>query len=81
MIYQYRIFLDFGYDGVDWEVMFSDKQIEGKELKRIVQDAYEDPNRETKPHQGTCSSVIEHIIKTHPDFFDLEMGGSIMIND
>ena len=81
MIYQYRVFLDLGYDGVDWEVLYSHKKIEKKEFQKIVKEAYENPDREEEPYIGTCDSVVEHIIKTHPDFFDLEMGGSIMIND
>ena len=50
-------------------------------LLRVSTQAGHTVQRHNVPHQGTCSSVIEHIIKTHPDFFDLEMGGSIMIND
>lgn len=71
--------MDLGYDGVDWEVMFSHKKIPENELRTIVKEAYEDPDREEEPYVGTCGSVVEHIIKTHPDFFDLEMGCSITI--
>ena len=81
MIYQYRVFLDLGYDGVDWEVLYSNKKIEKKEFEKIVKEAYEDPDREEEPYVGTCGSVVEHIIKTHPDFFDLEMGESVTIDD
>lgn len=81
MIYQYRVFLDQGYDGVDWEVLYSHKKIEKKEFQKIVKEAYEDENREEEPYVGTCGSVVEHIIKTHPDFFDLEMEGSVTIGD
>lgn len=81
MIYQYRVFLDQGYDGVDWEVLYSHEKIEKKEFEKIVKEAYEDENREEEPYVGTCGSVVEHIIKTNPRFFDLEMGGSATIGD
>ena len=81
MIYQYRVFLDQGYDGVDWEVLYSHKKIEKKEFKKIVKEAYRDENREEDPYVGTCGSIVEHIIKTNPHFFDLEMGGGATIGD
>lgn len=81
MIYQYRVFLDLGYDGVDWEVLYSHEKIEKKEFQKIVKEAYEDEDREEEPYVGTCSSIVEHIIKTHQKFFDLEMGGSVTIGD
>lgn len=81
MIYQYRVFLDQGYDGVDWEVLYSHEKIEKKEFEKIVKEAYEDENREEEPYVGACGSVVEHIIKTNPRFFDLEMGGSATIGD
>ena len=81
MIYQYRVFLDLGYDGVDWEVLYSHKKIEKKEFEKIVKEAYEDEDREEEPYVGTCGSVVEHIIKTNQQFFDLEMGGSVTIGD
>ena len=81
MIYEYRVFLDLGYDGVDWEVLYSHKKIEKKEFQKIVKEAYEDENREEEPYVGTCGSVVEHIIQKHQDFFDLEMGGSVTIGD
>lgn len=81
MIYEYRIFLDLGYDGVDWEVLYSHEKIEKKEFQKIVKEAYEDEDREEEPYVGTCGSVVEHIIKTHQKFFDLEMGGSVTIGD
>ena len=81
MIYQYRVFLDLGYDGVDWEVLYSHEKIEKKEFEKIVKEAYEDEDREEEPYVGTCGSVVEHIIKTNQQFFDLEMGGSVTIGD
>jgi hypothetical protein len=81
MVYQYRIFVDHGYDGVDWEVIFSNKKFTKAELQEIVNKAEEDPTREKDYCQGTCGSIAEHIMKNHKDFFDIEFITGVNVGD